>query len=337
MDDSDTTGHRHHLLAERPWNLSRHDWRDVIGRVWSERSSDDVSTRAAAVAYSAMFSIPPLLIAVVSLYGIVSSPADVRALVERASTVLPPEANALIEGQLQSITAQSANSLSIAVVLGVLGAILSVSGGVNRLSGTINEIYDEKDTRPWYVKRAWSFLASALLIVALLVSTMLITLIPSLVDWLDIEGALRSVALTGRWVLLLALMLGTLGSLYRFGPKRSAPTLTWLSVGTTTAALAWLVMSAGFSFYVQNFARYGSTYGSLGSVIVFLTWLYLTAYIVLLAGELNAELERQTLVDTTAGGDQPIGDRGAVVADEPAENVADEHPELVSQALDQPG
>lgn len=324
--------HDHDLLADRPWHLTVADWNDVVRRVWDERSDDDVATRASAVAFSAMFAIPTLLIAVVSLYGLVSSPADVAALIDRADAVLPQAATELLSSQLQSITSQSANSLSIGLIIGLGGAVFSVSGGVNRLRETINEIYDEEDQRPWYVKRAWAVVASIAVIVGLVVSVGLITLIPSIADWLDLDGALRALVIFGRWVALAAVMLVLLGSLYRFGPKRSAPTLPWISVGTTLAVLAWTVMSIGFGIYVQNFANYDQTYGSLGSVIVFMTWLYLTSYIVLLAGELNAELERQTLADTTVGGDEPFGERGAIVADQVAENVADEHPDLVENA-----
>lgn len=324
--------HDHHLLAERPWHLTLADWVDVLQRVWEQRSDDDVATRASAVAFSAMFAIPTLLIAVVSLYGLVSSPADVAALIERADAVLPEAANELLSSQLQAITSRSANSLSVGLLVGLTGAVFSVSGGVNRLRETINEIYDEQDHRPWYVKRAWAFVASVAVIVGLVVSVGLITLIPSIADWLELDGAVRALVIFGRWAALAVVMLALLGSLYRFGPKRSAPTLPWISVGTTLAVLAWTVMSIGFGIYVQNFANYDRTYGSLGSVIVFMTWLYLTSYIVLVAGEFNAELERQTLADTTVGGNEPSGQRGAVVADRVAGNVAQDHPGQVEDA-----
>ena len=324
--------HQHHLLAERPWRLTRSDWVDVVKRVWKERSDDDVATRAAAVAFSAMFAIPTLLIAVVSIYGLVSSPSDVAGLIERADEVLPSAATELLESQLQSIASQGAGSLSLGLILGLAGAVFSVSGGVNRLSETINEIYDEEDRRPWYVKRAWAVVASTAVIVGLVVAVGLITLLPTMARWLEIDGMARMLVEIGRWIALAAVMLILLGSLYRFGPKRSAPRVPGLTVGTTVAIVAWSIMSIGFGVYVQTIANYDRTYGSLGSVIVFMTWLYLSSYIVLLAGELNAELERQTLVDTTVEGDEPMGRRGAAVADAPADDVADDHPDMVAEA-----
>lgn len=317
------------LFAERPWRLSVSDWRQVVGRVWQQRSEDDLSARAAAIAFSALFAIPTLLIAVVSIYGLISSPADVESLIESVSSVLPASAADLLANQLQSITSETSSALSFGAVAGLAGAVWSVSGGVNRLRETVNEVYGEVDDRPWYVKRAWSIAASLGVIAAMIVAVGLIAFLPSFVSTLDIGGGQRTILLIGRWALLSGLMVGLLGALYRIGPKRSAPRLPWITVGTALAVVGFLVMSVGFGIYAQNFASYNETYGSLGSVVVFMTWLYLAAYIVLLAGELNAELEHQTLADTTVEGDQPLGQRGAHVADNVPEDIERDHPGVI--------
>jgi len=119
-----------------------------------------------------------------------------------------------------------------------------------------------------------------------------------------------------RWPLLALLVLALLALLYRYGPCRHTAKWQWVSVGSVFATSVWLLASAGFSFYVANFAHYDATYGSLGAVIVLLFWLYLSFYIVLLGAELNAELELQTAQDTTSGKSKPRGQRGAFVADQ---------------------
>ncbi len=281
------------LAAAEPWHLGWSEWKAVFARVWVERSDDDLSTRAAAVAFSAMFSIPTLLIAVVSVYGLVASPSQVTDLVERADTVLPRAATELLTTQLERLTSASSGGLSLGLFLGLLGAVWSVSGGVNRLLETINEVYDEEDSRPWYTKRAWSIAASLAVIVVIVMAVGLIALLPPVVKWLGVSGALRMVLLFGRWLMLATLMVGLLELFYRVGPKRPTPELPWITVGTVAAVIAWVLMSIGFSVYVQNLASYDATYGSLGTVIVFMLWLYLSSYIVLLAGELNSELENE--------------------------------------------
>ena len=110
-------------------------------------------------------------------------------------------------------------------------------------------------------------------------------------------------------------MLFLLALLYRFGPCRENAKWRWVSVGSLLATAVWLLASAGFSFYVSHFAHYDKTYGSLGAVIIFLFWLYISFYIILLGAEMNAELELQTAVDTTTGRPKPMGKRGAFVAD----------------------
>jgi len=117
-----------------------------------------------------------------------------------------------------------------------------------------------------------------------------------------------------RWPLLAILVLFLLAIFYRYGPCRRVAKWRWVSVGSLFATAVWLLASAGFSLYVSNFAHYDRMYGSLGAVIILLLWLYISFYIVLLGAEINAELELQTLVDTTSGAPRPIGKRGAFVA-----------------------
>ncbi len=281
------------VLARPPWELGLDGWRAIARRVWHQRAEDDVSARAAAVAFSAMFAIPTLLIAIVSIYGIVSSPEDVVDVVSTEDSVVPDAATDLLSSQLESIAGQHRGALSLGVFLGVVTAIWSVSGGVNRLRESVNEVYGHDDDRPWYVKRVWAAVASLGVIGAIIASVVLIGMLPAVLAWLEIEGWVNLALSLGRWLVLFMLMLGLLGALYRLGPEGEADYRPWVPIGSFLAVVAWLVMSIGFGMYVQNFGSYNETYGSLGSVIVFMMWLYLSAYIVLMAGEVNSEVARQ--------------------------------------------
>lgn len=307
----------------RPWEFSRHDWKQVLVRVWSERADDDVSTRAAAIAYSALFAVPTLLVAVVSLYGILASPSQIEDLIAELRLIAPNAMVELLGDQLRSLGRQSDGALTLGVISGAAGAVWSVSGGVGRLRSAINEVFEEEDQRPWYVKRLVAVAVAMATIVFITISVGLITAVPTVLDALDIEGSLRMTILSVRWLLLGLMMVSLIAVLFRYGPDRRPPAAIWSATGTILAAVAWVVMSFGFSVYTENFASYNETFGSIGAVIVFMTWLYLSAYILLLAAELNAEMEHQTVHDTTVDPERSIGDRGAFVADDVPEGVAD--------------
>ena len=118
-----------------------------------------------------------------------------------------------------------------------------------------------------------------------------------------------------RWPLIALVFMFALSVLYRFAPARDRPKWRWVSPGSIAAALLWLVASIAFSIYVRNFGSYNATYGSLGAVIGMMTWLWVSAFIVILGAGLNAETERQTRRDTTVGQSRPMGRRGAYAAD----------------------
>src|SRR6185437_3883100 len=118
-----------------------------------------------------------------------------------------------------------------------------------------------------------------------------------------------------RWPLLLGLASIALASSYRYGPSRTEACWQWLSVGSAAAAIGWLITSLLFSWYIAHFGEYNPTYGSLGAAVAMMMWMWISAIVILLGGELNAEIEHQTARDSTVGSEKPLGRRGAVMAD----------------------
>jgi len=144
----------------------------------------------------------------------------------------------------------------------------------------------------------------------------LLVVLPTAVAFLpEISGLTALLTNVAGWVIFIAVVTFSIGALYRLGPPRSAARVTWLTPGSLLATFLWVAGSAAFSYYVSSFGNYNETYGTLGGVIILLTWLWLSAFIVLLGAELNAEIEHQTARDTTTGHDEPRGERGAVKAD----------------------
>jgi membrane protein len=139
--------------------------------------------------------------------------------------------------------------------------------------------------------------------------------VPALINMLNLPGFVEVLARWARWPLLAGVAIAILGVLYRYAPSRENAEWRWVVGGAAVATVLWLIGSALFSLYVSNFGSYNETFGSVAAVVVLMMWFYLSTYFVLLGGELNAELEHQTVRDTTTGEPQPLGHRGAHMAD----------------------
>lgn len=270
---------------------------------------------AAGLAYFAFLALFPALIAAVLLYGLLADPGDVQRQVESFSSALPTDAASLLSEQMSAIASTSSSALGIGLVLSLLGALWSASGGVRNLINAVSACYDEEETRGFLKLRG---LALVLTVGAILFASLAVGLVavaPAVLDALPLGPFASLLLQVGRFVVLVGLVLAALAVVYRLAPDRDAPNFRWASIGAIVATVIWVVASVGFSLYVDNFGSYGKTYGALAGVIVLLLWLFISAYIVLLGAEINAEAEQQTARDTTKGADRPMGQRDAVKAD----------------------
>jgi membrane protein len=301
--------------ASRPSRIPPAGWRAVALRVKSGLKQDHVSLLAAGVAFKALLALFPALIAAISIFGLVADPEQLTGRIETWLAALPAEAASLIEGQLTDIAATGAGALSVALAVSIVIAVWSASGGVAGLMEGCNAAYNEVDRRPFLVKRG---IAVALTIGATLfvfVAIGLIAVLPPLMETIGLGDTTRLAIRIGQWPLLAVMVMLGLAVVYRLGPDRVPPRARWITPGAAIATGLWLLGSGGFALYADRFGDFGETYGALAGVIVLMLWLMLSSFVVLLGAEVNAELERQTAVDTTIGEDRPIGERGAVVAD----------------------
>jgi membrane protein len=301
--------------AERPSEIPPRGWFAVLRRVKAEVKEDNVPLLAAGVAFYAMLAIFPAIIAVVTVYGMVADPAQVESQVGELAKSLPSGADQLLTEQLKSVTSAGRQSLSIGLALSLLGVLWSASGGVQGLVKGLNLVYDERETRGFLKLRGLSLLLTLGAIVVAVTAIALIAVFPGFVDSLGLGRAGELAASIGRWVVLALLVLAALAVVYRYAPDRANPRWRWVSWGAVVALVLWLLGSVGFSWYVDNFGKYNQTYGALAAVIILLLWLFLSAFVVLLGAEFDAETERQTATDTTTGPSRPLGQRDAEVAD----------------------
>lgn len=314
----DTAGDGRGRGAEQPTQVPPKGWLDVLKRTMKEISSDNVSLLAAGCAYFTMLALFPTLIAAVTLYSLVADPATLQEQINGLVAQLP-EGGEIIEEQLRNLTGdggQARAALSFGLVISVAGALWSASGGMAGMMQALNLAYDEDETRKFPQLRGTALALTLGGILVALVAIGLVAVLPALLDSLGLGSVGRIAVTVLRWPLVALVFVGALAVLYRYAPDRDAPKFSWVSPGAIAATLLWLIASGLFSFYISNFGEgYGETYGAIAGVIILLLWLYLSAFIILIGAEFNAELERQTRADTTRGPDAPMGQRRAKAAD----------------------
>ena len=271
---------------------------------------------AKGVAFSWFMALFPGLVAAVSIYGLVTTPDEVKSQVANLSSSLPESAKTLITTQLESLAGASSGALGVGLVVSIALALWGASAGMSGLVTALNVAYDEEEERNFVIKRGLALLLTVGFLVFFGVTIALIAVFPFLADRAGGGVGVQVLLEVLRWVLLVAMAIVALGLLYRVGPDRDAPAVKWLSLGSVLATVIWVAASLGFAFYVDNFGSYAKTYGALAGVVVLLLWFWITALVVLLGAEVNAEAEAQTIKDTTKGQPEPLGRRGAVKADE---------------------
>jgi membrane protein len=303
------------VQADRPSEIPKPGWFQIVRRSWKEAKKDAVPLMAAGVAFYAFLAIVPTLIALVLLYGLVSDPAEVTEQVESFSSALPSEVETLLRTQMQSLVETSNRALGIGLIVALLLALWSASNGISNMITALNVAYDEEDERGFIKSRLLALGLTLGAIVFMVLAVALVAALPVILDALNLPGWLEALVQAGRWLGLIVAVLIALAILYRLGPDRDAPKFRWVSVGAIVATLLWVIGSVAFSLYVDNFGSYGKTYGTLAGVVVLLLWLWLSSYAALLGAEINAEMEQQTIKDTTKGEPEPLGQRNAVKAD----------------------
>lgn len=301
--------------AETPREIPVRGWLQVTRRAWAEAKHDQVPLLAAGVAFFSFLSLFPAMIAAVMVYGLVADPQTVAAQTQQLAQALPRDAASLITKQMEAITQTPQQSLGLGLAIALVLALWSASGGVGNVMTAINVAYDEEETRGFVKRKALALGLTLGAIVFAVVAVFLIAVTPPLLDQFFPGGMIRVLLEAARWIGLLLAVMAALAVLYRIAPDRDAPQLRWASVGAIVSTMIWIVASLGFSLYVDNFGSYGKTYGALAGVAVMMLWLWITAFVVLLGAEINAEAEQQTMRDTTVGTPAPLGERGAVKAD----------------------
>ncbi len=281
----------------------------------SDVAENDLSLVSAGVAFFAMLSLFPALAAVIAILGLISDPAVVLPQLEDMRSFLPNDVYEILNGQVTSLITASSETLGWAGLLSLFFALWSARAGVGAMMVGLNNVYKQRNRNTaWHYLRA--LMLTVMLVVVAIVAMLALVVTPVVLAFFPLGPFGTLVVELIRWVIAIAVLFAGVGVLYRFGPNRKAARLPWLSAGAVLAVVAWAILSFGFSYYVANFGNYNQVYGSIGAVIAMLIWLWISSFLVLFGASLNAQIELRTWEDSTVGPSRPMGQRGAVVADE---------------------
>jgi membrane protein len=295
--------------------LPREAWVAIAQRIKLELAEQHMSLLAAGVAFRLLLAAVPAAVAAVSIWGLAADPDVLVEQIEAIASQLPESGGQLVSEQLTNLTDQATTSLSAAMVISLVAALWAASSGMLGLVDGCAAAYGEGRTRSFLARRG---LGLAMTLAGLLLGALTVigsVAVPRLVEASGLEGLPASLAVAARWPVLAALSALAIAVVYRVGPDRHAARARWIWLGALVATAMWLVGSAGFSIYVSRFGDFDETYGSLAGVVIVMLWVFLSAFAMLFGALLNAEVERQTLVDTTTGDDHPTGQREAAMAD----------------------
>lgn len=308
---------RHGRDATRPSEIPARGWWEILKRTASQVSDDRVLTEAAGITFFALLALFPAIGAMISIYGLFADPATISEHLSAVSVVVPDGGMQIIDEQVKRIVSKGDASLGIGAIIGLATSLWSANQAMKALVDALNVVYDEKEGRGFLKRTAvtLAFTIGGILFILLAMSGVVILPLALKFLGLGTEGGIGLILSLARWPVLVVTIGLFLAIVYRYGPSRDRAQWRWVSWGSAAAAAGFLAFSLGFSYYVTNFGNYNETYGSLGAVVGFMTWTWLSATVVLVGAELDAEMEHQTERDTTSGPEQPRGGRGARMAD----------------------
>ena len=270
-------------------------WWSLLRRIWQRFADDNAPLLAAGVAFYGVFAIFPMVVALVSVYGLVANPADIAEQVQNATAALPDPTQEFLVTQVNAVVATSGTELGLALLVAVVIALWSASSGVRHLMESVRIAYREPRQR--FVRlRAQALLLAVAGILLLTVLVVALTVVPSLVGRIAPNSG--TLAAYVRWPVIAVLIAAATGVIYRVAPTRDTPRRHWWSLGGAVASGLWLVSSIGLAVYAEVFPNLDAAYGSFVAVLVTMLWLWLSAISVLVGAYVNDETERPTrLVD----------------------------------------
>ncbi len=268
---------------------------DFFKKVYAEAMQEDIVSNAAQVAFYFIFALFPLLLFLLSLFGLVLNSAENfrQELFVYLREVMPGSAITLIEQTLSEVVQQSSGGK---LTFGFLLALWSASAGIDSVRIVLNDVYDLEETRSWWRYKIVSVLLTLglTILVIFVIGTIFYgsQFLTSVFASAGMETVAPYIANALSFILIIAAMLLAFAFLYAFAPNHTPFSWKYITPGAVTAVVLWLLFSFGFRIYLAYFDSYAKTYGSLGAIIILLLWLYLTALVILIGGVINSVTDK---------------------------------------------
>jgi len=294
---------RRHPISEAHRQDSR-NWLGVIRAVAKRVDEQRVVLVAAGVTFYTLLALFPGIAALVALYGLIADPVTIGQQIDKLTFLLPGGALEIIHDEIARISAQPAATLGLTFAASLGFSLWSANGGMKALFEALDVVYIEKETRGFFGVTAVSLAFVVGGIIFVIVAITGVVAVPIALRYLGIPPLGKSIIAFARWPILFIVVAIAIAFVYRFGPDRKTPRWRWISWGSASAALAWIATSIAFSWYAENFGSYNKTYGSLGAVIGFMTWIWLSTIVFLIGAEIDSVLERRTTGRARSGDDQ---------------------------------
>src|SRR3954454_21018584 len=293
---------------DKPTDLPKEAWPAILKRTLKQFSQDQLTTWAAALTYFGILSLFPMLLALVSILGVIG-PSATQPLLDQLSTVAPGPAKDILTNVLTSLE-QNKGGSTVALIIGLAAAIWSASGYISAFMDASNNVWDVPEGRPIW-KKLPVRLGVTVILLFLLTATALAVVFTGPIaqkvgDIIGLGSTFVEVWNIAKWPILLLIVSFMISLLYWACPNVKQPGFPCVTPGGLVAVLVWLAASALFALYVANFSSYNKTYGSLGGVIAFLIWLWISNVAVLLGAEFDAELARGREIEAGRNGGDPI-------------------------------
>lgn len=270
-----------------------HFW-PVLRHAASGFMDDRVMAEAAGVTFYAMLALFPAIAALISLYGLVADPSKLYMQLQNLGGVIPGGGIDLITDQMKSLTQNGRQALGTGFAVGLATSLWSANAGIKALFDALNVVWHERETRSYIRLTALCFCFTFGLIIFLILALFAVVVIPVVLGEVGLGTYTKALINIARWPIMLLAMSFALSVAYHYGPNRKQHRWKLFTWGGATAALLWVIASLGFSYYVANFGSYNKTYGSLGAAMGFMTWIWVSAMVVLFGAEINAGIERET-------------------------------------------
>lgn len=266
-------------------------WKEMARRTLADFSRHRVMTEAAGVTFYSILALFPAIAALVSLYGLFADPVAIGKQLSSMSAFLPGGAIQVIGDQMTRVSQQGHGKLGFGIIIGLVIALWSANGGTKSLFDALNTVYGVKEERSFITLNATSLAMTLGGILFMIIAAGAVIVLPSALGFIGLSGIVDAAVRILRWPALLLVVAFGLAVIYRFGPNRREARWRWITVGSATASIGWLILSVAFSWYAANFGSYNATYGSLGAIIGFMMWIWLSAIVVLAGAEIDVTLE----------------------------------------------